>query len=229
MKMMASACAPRSQQGRAPPRAPRRHRPRVADRAVGERALVDLEAQVAVGDRREVAPQAPGAAAVAPAHLQHVAEAARGDDADLARPCRSSSALVPTVVPCTIERDRRGAAERAQAVEEAGRLVAAAATAPWRCGSARVASSNRNRSVKVPPTSTPTMTTALMRVRAQASSASTRHPQHDRSRARRLARHVAEPHVARDARGVALGADRRSRRRPASPAAPSARARSSRR
>ena len=41
-------------------------------------------------------------------------------------PRRSSSALVPTVVPCTIESDRRGAAERAQAVEEALRLVAAA-------------------------------------------------------------------------------------------------------
>ncbi len=44
--------------------------------AVGERALVDLEAQVALDDRHEIAPQAPGRRPVAAAHLQHVAKAA---------------------------------------------------------------------------------------------------------------------------------------------------------
>ena len=56
---------------------------RSPDAAVGQRTFVDLDAHVAVGDREEVAPQAPGAAAVAPAHFQYVAKAARGDDADL--------------------------------------------------------------------------------------------------------------------------------------------------
>ena len=41
-----------------------------------------LEPHVAIGDRDEIAPQAPGAAAVAAAHLQRVAKPARGDDAD---------------------------------------------------------------------------------------------------------------------------------------------------
>ena len=42
-------------------------------------------------------------------------------------PRRSSSALVPTVVPCTIERDGRGTAERGETLlEEPGGLVAAA-------------------------------------------------------------------------------------------------------
>ena len=41
-------------------------------------------------------------------------------------PRRSSSVLVPTVVPCTIESIAGGAAERVEAVEEALRLVAAA-------------------------------------------------------------------------------------------------------
>src|SRR4029077_1358262 len=54
---------------------------RSADAAVGEGAFAHLDAHVAVGDRDEVTPQAPGAAAVAPPHFQHVAEAAGGDDA----------------------------------------------------------------------------------------------------------------------------------------------------
>ena len=52
---------------------------RLADRAIGERALIDLQPQVAVDHRDEIAPEAPGMAAVAAAHLQHVAEAAGGD------------------------------------------------------------------------------------------------------------------------------------------------------
>ena len=55
---------------------------RRADGAISERAFVDLEPQVAIGDREEFSPQSPGLAAVAPAHLQHVAEAAGGDHAD---------------------------------------------------------------------------------------------------------------------------------------------------
>ncbi len=40
-------------------------------------------------------------------------------------PRRSSSELVPTVVPCTIEIDAGDVTERAQAIEEARGLVAA--------------------------------------------------------------------------------------------------------
>ena len=76
MKKIASACAPRVAQRRSGG-AHRRRVDRRAHAAVGERALVDLDAQVAIGDRSEIAPQPPGPAAVAPAHLQHVAEAAR--------------------------------------------------------------------------------------------------------------------------------------------------------
>jgi 3-isopropylmalate/(R)-2-methylmalate dehydratase small subunit len=54
-----------------------------ADRAIGERALVDFQTHIAIDDRDEIAPQTPGSAAVAAAHLQSVAKAAGGDDADL--------------------------------------------------------------------------------------------------------------------------------------------------
>ena len=50
--------------------------------AVGEDAFVDFEAHVAVGDRREIAPQAPGVRPIAAAHFEHVAKAARRDHAD---------------------------------------------------------------------------------------------------------------------------------------------------
>jgi hypothetical protein len=95
-----------------------------ADCAIGERALPHLEAQVAVDHRHEVAPQAPGVAAVAPAHLQHVAEAARGDEPD-------APALA---LQQGIGADRRAVHDRAKALrcvealqpgEEADRLVPA--------------------------------------------------------------------------------------------------------
>ena len=94
-----------------------------ADRAVRQRALAHFEPHVAVGDRREIAPQAPGAAPVAPAHLQHVAEAARRDDADL-RPAPLQQ-RVGADGRAVHDRSLRRAADRAQAVEEALRLVAA--------------------------------------------------------------------------------------------------------
>ena len=124
MKMMASACAPRSrkvQRGGAH----RRFVDRLAQGAVGERALVDLEAQVAIGDRREVAPQAPGPPPVAAAHLQHVAEAAGGDDADL-----GTAALEQRIgADGGAVHDRAygvDIAERAQALHEAQGFVTAA-------------------------------------------------------------------------------------------------------
>ena len=96
---------------------------RGADRAVGERALADLQPHVAVGDRDEVAPQPPGAAPVAAAHLQHVAETARCDDADLrAAPLQQR---VGADRGAMHDRALRGAADRGEAVEEALRLVAA--------------------------------------------------------------------------------------------------------
>ena len=97
---------------------------RQQDRAVGARALVHLDPEIAVHHRHEVAPEAPGAGPVTPAHLQHVAEAARGDQAD--------AGTFP--FQKRIGADRRAVhhrgeaadtAHRVQAVEEAGRLVAA--------------------------------------------------------------------------------------------------------
>ena len=51
----------------------------VADAAVGEGAFGGFEAHVAVDDGNEIAPQAPGLAAVAAAHFQNVAEPGRRD------------------------------------------------------------------------------------------------------------------------------------------------------
>ncbi len=73
MKITATACAPCAKRAAAAGA----HVVLVhllADGAVAERPLGDLKAHVAIRDRREVAPQAPGVAPVAPAHLQHVAE-----------------------------------------------------------------------------------------------------------------------------------------------------------
>ena len=75
----------------------------------------------------------------------------------------------------------------------------------------RAVESKRNRSVNVPPTSMPTMQRSCAVDLVVALS-------------RRLARHVAEPHVARDALRDRASPDRRSRRRPAFRAAPSGRA-----
>ena len=97
---------------------------RRADRAVGERALVDLEPHVAIGDRHEIAPQAPGAAAVAAAHFQHVAKAARGDDADL-RPAPLQQRVGADGGAVHDRADVAGAAERVRPLQEAVRLVAA--------------------------------------------------------------------------------------------------------
>ena len=44
--------------------------------------LVDLDAHVAIGDRRKIAPETPGARPIAAAHLQDVAKAAGRDHAD---------------------------------------------------------------------------------------------------------------------------------------------------
>jgi hypothetical protein len=97
---------------------------RSSDAAVGERALVDFDAHVAVGDRDEIAPQAPGPPAVAPAHLEHVTEAAGRDDADL-RPAPFQERIGADRGAVHDRADGAHAAERAQAVEEALRLVAA--------------------------------------------------------------------------------------------------------
>ena len=96
---------------------------RGADRAVRERALGDLQPHVAVGDRDEVPPQAPGAAAIAAAHFEHVAKAARRDDADL-RPAPLQQ-RVGADRGAVHDRALRGAADRGEAVEKALRLVAA--------------------------------------------------------------------------------------------------------
>jgi hypothetical protein len=49
--------------------------------AVRERPLVNFETKIAVNHRNEIAPQSPRVTAIAPAHFQHIAKAARGDQA----------------------------------------------------------------------------------------------------------------------------------------------------
>ena len=50
-------------------------------RAIGQHALIDLQPQVARNHWQEGAAQSPGLRPVTPAHLQHIAETARRDDA----------------------------------------------------------------------------------------------------------------------------------------------------
>jgi hypothetical protein len=76
--MMATLCAPFSISILA---AARTSSALIAVRIVPS-ASVRSSTQVAIGDRREIAPQAPGTAPVAAAHLQHVTKTARRDDAD---------------------------------------------------------------------------------------------------------------------------------------------------
>ena len=97
---------------------------RRANGAVGERAFIDFHAQIAIGDRDELAPQAPGLPAVAAAHFEHVAKAARGDHADArAAPFKERIGADGGAV-----HDRAEAldgAERQQALQKAGRFIAA--------------------------------------------------------------------------------------------------------
>ena len=50
--------------------------------SVGQDALVDFKSHVAFHDGREIAPEAPGARSIAPAHFEHIAKAARRDHSD---------------------------------------------------------------------------------------------------------------------------------------------------
>ena len=112
-------------------------------------------------------------------------------------PRRSSNVLVPTVVPCTIEPS--GAPPSARRP-----LRKPDASSPRRDGTFAVgtcarSTSKQNRSVNVPPTSTPTTMRASFMAAAQCRCVSRRAV----GDAFAPARHVAEPHVARDALGIA--------------------------
>ncbi len=96
----------------------------LSHRAIGQRALGHLDAQVAVGDGGEVAPQAPGVGAVAAAHFQHVAEAGRGDDAD-ARALALQQRIGADRGAMDDGAERGERPEGLQALEEADGLVAA--------------------------------------------------------------------------------------------------------
>ena len=187
----------------------------------------DLDAHVAVGDRDEIAPQAPGAAAVAAAHFQHVAKAARGDDADL-RPAPLQQRVGADGGAVHDRVDRGSAAERFRPLRKP------CASSPRRDGTLAVrkrpaAASSRNRSVKVPPTSTPTMTPrSLMvsgaRLRGGVGIERAVAAQHHLVVAARARRAKCSRAARRGRRAPARASpDRRSRRRPASPAAPSGR------
>ena len=79
-------------------------------------------------------------------------------------PLRSSSALVPTVVPCTIGGDAAEIAHLlADAIEEALRLVARVRRHLGDGEAAGGLRRERRQSVKVPPTSTPTIAVAWRR------------------------------------------------------------------
>ena len=104
-------------------RAPRRQRPRSHARTSAGSTASRIVPSASVRSSTSIRmsrsatgmnrPTGPRCGPIAAAHLQHVAKAARRDDAD-ARALRSSRALVPTVVPWTMEpsaetgpRDRR--------------------------------------------------------------------------------------------------------------------------
>jgi hypothetical protein len=76
----------------------------------------------AIGE--EVAPQAPGAATIAPAHFEDVAKAARRDDADL-RPAAFEQGVGADRGTVNDRVQRPGAAQRIEAVQEPLRFVAA--------------------------------------------------------------------------------------------------------
>ena len=102
-------------------------------------------------------------------------------------PRRSSSVLVPTVVPCTIE-PLRGAADRGEAVEKALRLVAAPRghlRGRERARGGVEAEQVGERAADIDPDDHAHASRLVVAPR-------------------RLRRHVAEAHVARDARGIAL-------------------------
>ncbi len=140
-------------------------------------------------------------------------------------PRRSNSVLVPTVVPWTIE------PKSAILPSASSPCMKPAASLPRSDGTLavrklRAAASNRNRSVKVPPTSTPTSGLAALMPAPRCASVRWRFhrpghlrlaPRHSRA-ARPRARHSPAVHRARLATARA-STDRRSRRRPASPAA----------
>ena len=81
MNTMARASAPRASSARAISLTSVRI-DLLPDGPVRHSALADFEAQVAVDDRHEVAPESPGLPAIATAHLEHVTEPACRDEAD---------------------------------------------------------------------------------------------------------------------------------------------------
>ena len=145
-------------------------------------------------------------------------------------PRRSSSVLVPTVVPCTIECERAGAAERVEAVHEPLRLVAAPRR-HLRGAEAAVRGIEQEQvgegAADVDPDDDVGIAHAGVPARAFAVASASRRAviaQHDPVvAAGGFPRDVTElARRGRRARARALP-DRRSRRRPASPAAPSGR------
>lgn len=92
--------------------------------AVRQHALRDLEAQVALDDGHEIAPQAPGVEPVAAAHFQHVAEARRGDERG-ARALALQKRVGADGRAVDDGAERRDRPEAPQPFEEAHGLVAA--------------------------------------------------------------------------------------------------------
>ena len=134
------------------------------DGPVRQSALADFEAQVAVDNRHEVAPESPGLPAIATTHLEYVTEPACRDEAD-ARAFAFEQ---------RIGADRRAVHDGSELRERPEGLVSLRGTRSLRRRGSTGLSQyetglhprrNKNRSVKVPPTSTPTIfpTTAFMR------------------------------------------------------------------
>ncbi len=168
MKMMAMACAP-FRAAVAAAAATCRRIDRRADACRRPACARRPRGAVAVGDRDEIAPQAPGRRR-SRRRISSTSRKPRVVMTPMLGPRRSSSVLVPTVVPWTIEPMPAMPPSALQALRESPPPRRRAATAPWRCGTRRVAASSKNRSVNVPPTSTPTIDhgAALMRAAARA-------------------------------------------------------------
>ena len=145
------------------PRPPRRRRlgvERRGDSAPSARIRPPTGSRRWRGDerRRRAPEQVVRVVAVAAAHLEHVAEAARCTSRPTGAPRRSSSAFRPTVVPCRKYSDEATSPSGEHRLADRRSTPSSGASgrsAPCRPRSARCPSSLRIRSVNVPPTSTP--------------------------------------------------------------------------
>ena len=155
MKMIASACAPRARSiAAAAATAASSTAVRMVPSASVRSSTSSRRSRSAMGD--ELAPQAPGLRPVATAHFQHVAKAARRDHADAGARAAQAARWCRPSCRARSSRSFRFCPARAS-LAESPPPRRRGSTAPWRRGKRARPRRSRNRSVNVPPTSTPTM------------------------------------------------------------------------